>query len=161
MPLDYIHESRVFVARARADVFRFFTAPENLPRLAPPWLHFTIVAAPATLDAGSVLDYRLRWLGVPLRWRSFVRELDAPVRFVDAQVRGPYARWEHRHLFLEEAGGTWIEDRVTYRLPFGPFGRLAHRAIVARQLRAIWRYREQRIGELLGPGPHLPNSRAG
>jgi ligand-binding SRPBCC domain-containing protein len=101
--------------------------------------------------AGAVFDYRISWLGVPIRWRAFIREFDPPVRFVDVQVRGPYARWEHRHLFLEEAGGTWIEDRVTYRLPLGVLGRLAHAVVVQRQLAAIWRYRERRIGELVAP----------
>ncbi len=151
MPPDHIHESRAFVARPRDEVFRFFAEPNNLPRITPPWLAFRVVDAPSTMEAGSILDYRLRWLGLPLAWRAFIREYDPPARFVDVQLRGPYARWEHRHLFLAEAGGTWIEDRVTYRLPFGPIGRLAHALLVERQLDAIWRYRERRIGELLAP----------
>jgi ligand-binding SRPBCC domain-containing protein len=147
---DYIRESRAFIARARPDVFAFFADPRNLARITPPWLAFTLLDAPATMDAGTILDYRIRWLGVPLRGRAFVREYDPPVRFVDVQVRGPWARWEHRHLFLEEGAGTWIEDRVTYRLPLGPLGRLAHRLVVERQLDAIWRYRDRRIADLLG-----------
>jgi ligand-binding SRPBCC domain-containing protein len=148
---DYIRESRVWVARPRAAVFAFFAEPANLARITPPWLGFTVVAAPPVLEAGAVLDYRIRWLGVPLRWRTLIREWDPPVRFLDVQVRGPYSRWEHRHLFLEEAGGTWVEDRVVYRLPLGPLGRLAHALAVRAQLEAIWRYRERRIGELVGP----------
>jgi ligand-binding SRPBCC domain-containing protein len=148
---DYIRESRVWVARPRAAVFAFFAEPANLARITPVWLGFTVVAAPAVLEAGAVLDYRIRWLGMPLRWRTFIREWDPPVRFLDVQVRGPYSRWEHRHLFLEEAGGTWVEDRVVYRLPLGPLGRLAHAVAVRAQLDAIWRYRERRIGELVGP----------
>lgn len=148
---DYIFEWRRFVPRARPVVFAFCADPANIGRLAPPWIGFALVGAPPQLAAGAVLDYRLRWLGVPLRWRAFVREWDPPVRFVDVQVCGPYARWEHRHLFLEEGAGTWIEERLTYRLPFGPLGRLAHLAVVGGQLDAIWRYRETRMNELLGP----------
>jgi ligand-binding SRPBCC domain-containing protein len=148
---DYIRETRVWVARPRAAVFAFFGDPSNLARITPSWLGFSIIGAPASVEAGAVIDYRIRWLGVPLRWRTFIREWDPPVRFVDVQVRGPYARWEHRHLFLEEADGTRIEDRVTYRLPLGPVGRVAHALVVRRQLDAIWRYRERRIGELVGP----------
>lgn len=148
---DYIFEWRAWVGRARPEVFAFFADPRNLARITPPWLGFELVDAPAPMAAGAIIDYRIRWLGLPIRWRTFIREWDPPARFFDVQVRGPYARWEHRHMFLEENDGTWIEDRVTYRLPFGPFGRLVHAALVGRQLAAIWRYRSERIGELLGP----------
>src|SRR2546427_538064 len=99
----------------------------------------------------AVLDYRVRWLGLPVSWRTMIREYDPPARFVDVQVRGPYDRWEHRHLFLEERAGTWVEDRVTYRLPLGPLGRLVHALIVERQLAAIWAYRRQRLSVLVAP----------
>lgn len=148
---DYIREARVWVARPRDAVFAFLADPQNLPRLTPPWLGFRIAGEVPAMAAGAVLDCRMRWLGVPLRWRAFIREWDPPVRFVDVQVRGPYARWEHRHLFLTEGDGTWIEERVTYRLPFGPLGRIAHALLVRAQLDAIWRYRERRIEALVGP----------
>jgi hypothetical protein len=88
---------------------------------------------------------------VPIRWRAFVREYDPPYRFLDVQLRGPYARWEHRHRFLEAEGGTVVDDRVVYRLPLGALGRAMHAAVVGRQLRAAWDYRTRRLGELLGP----------
>ena len=103
------------------------------------------------MTAYAVLDYRIAWLGLPLRWRSFVREYDPPARFLDVQVLGPYDRWEHRHLFVEDRGGTWVDDRITYRLPLGPLGRLLHALLVGPQLRAIWAHRRRRISELLAP----------
>jgi ligand-binding SRPBCC domain-containing protein len=105
---------------------------------------------PIVMQAGTVLDYRIRWLGLPLSGRAFIREHDPPVRFVDVQLRGPYRRWEHRHLFLEEAGGTWVEDRVTYALPLGPLGALAHAVAVRRQLERLWDYRRQKLTEWFG-----------
>src|ERR1700675_293932 len=131
---DYIAESRWWLPKPRADVFAFFADPANLALITPPWLGVRLLGTPPTMAAGAVFDLRLRCFGVPLRWRSFIREYDPPVRFVDVQVRGPYARWEHRHLFLTEQGGTWVEDRLAYRLPFGPLGRLAHALLVGRQL---------------------------
>ena len=67
---DYIREWRAVVARPRVEVFRFFAEPRNLPLITPPWLGFRVLAAPAVMTAGAVLDYRLRWLGLPLRWHS-------------------------------------------------------------------------------------------
>jgi ligand-binding SRPBCC domain-containing protein len=158
---DYILETRGWLPKPRAEVFPFFADPANLARITPSWLGFRLRSPAPPMVAGAVFDYRISWLGVPIRWRAFIREFDPPVRFVDVQVRGPYARWEHRHLFLEEAGGTWIEDRVTYRLPLGVLGRLAHAVVVQRQLAAIWRYRERRIGELVAPvlpGPDVASA---
>jgi ligand-binding SRPBCC domain-containing protein len=149
---DHVFESRVWLARPRPEVFAFFAEPTSLQRLTPPEFHLRLQNRSVTLTTGAVLDFRLRWLGVvPLRWRAFVREWDPPFRFVDVQVRGPYARWEHRHRFLEEGGGTWVEDRVTYRLPLGPLGRVAHALVVERQLRELWAYRHRQLAELVRP----------
>jgi ligand-binding SRPBCC domain-containing protein len=146
---DHLLEARVWLARPRPEVFAFFADPRNLLKLTPPRVGLRLLSDVTALSTGAVLDFRVAWLGLPLRWRSYIREYDPPYRFVDVQVRGPWARWEHRHLFLEEGGGTWVEDRVTYRLPLGALGRLAHAALVRRQLRALWAYRQRRLGDLV------------
>jgi ligand-binding SRPBCC domain-containing protein len=148
---DHMFEARIWLARPRPEVFAFFANPRNLPALTPPRLRLQLLTPATTLAAGAVLDFRLRWLGIPLSWRTYVREYDPPYRFVDVQVRGPWARWEHRHQFLEEGGGTWVDERVTYRPPLGPLGQLAHRVGLERQLRAAWAYRTARVTELLAP----------
>lgn len=150
---DHVLEFRLLLPAPRVRVFEFFARPENLATITPGWLGFTLLTpAPIMLAAGAVLDYRIRWLGLPVRWRSLIREYDPPYRFVDVQVIGPYARWEHRHMFVEEAGGTVVEDRVTYRLPLGPIGELVHRLGVRRQLEAIFAYRCRRLRALLAGG---------
>src|ERR1700720_926003 len=133
---DHILERRVWLARPRPEVFDFFADPANLPRIQPAWARPRWIAPPPPrLVAGAVLDFRVP--GLPMAWRVMIREFDPPHRFVDVQLRGPFARWEHRHRFLEGprgggagpgAGtpGTGVEDRVTSRFPAGPPGRLAH-----------------------------------
>src|SRR5262245_1560942 len=153
---DHVLETRVWLAKPRPEVFVFFADPANLARITPPWLGFRPLTRPPVLAPFAVLDYRIRWLGLPLRWRTLIREYDPPARFLDVQVRGPYERWEHRHLFLEERGGTWVEDRVVYRLPLGPLGRAMHALVVRRQLEAIWAYRRHRMGELIAPALDEP-----
>jgi len=148
---DFIVESRMWLPKPRAEVFAFFADPVNVPFVMPPSLRVRLGPLPPAMAAGAVFDLRLVWLGIPLRWRAFVREYDPPVRFLDVQVRGPYARWEHRHLFLVDGEGTRVEERVVYRLPFGPLGRLAHTVLIGRQLATLWAYRRQRIGHVLGP----------
>jgi ligand-binding SRPBCC domain-containing protein len=151
---DYVLERRCWLPRPRPQVFAFFADPRNLAELSPPgaapqWIE----PPPAVLAAGTLLDFRMRAMGIPTRWRVMIREYDPPYRFVDVQVRGPWARWEHRHQFLEEGDGTWMEDRVTYRPPLGPLGHVLHSALLERQLRAAWAFRQARLVELFGGTP--------
>ena len=155
---DYVLERRMWLPRSRPEVFAFFADPSHLSLVTPPsgglrWL----TPPPATLAAGAILDFSMRVVGFPVRWRVFVREFDPPYRFVDAQILGPFARWEHRHRFLEGppddgrngSAGTWVEDRVTYRLPLGAVGRLIHNCGVGRQIVGMFDWRERRLRELL------------
>lgn len=155
---DYILERRFWLPRPRPEIFEFFADPRNLAAVNRPSARLTWLAPPpARLAAGAVLDFTVRVAGVTLRWRVMVREFDPPHRFVDAQLWGPFARWEHRHRFVEGQErdgatgplGTWVEDRVTYRLPLGPLGRLTHALAAGRQIAALFDYREARIRELL------------
>jgi ligand-binding SRPBCC domain-containing protein len=148
---DHVLDARVWVGRPRPAVFAFFADPANLAHLTPPAFGLRLLTVTRTMATGAVLDYRLRWFGVPVRWRAYVREYDPPFRFLDVQLQGPYARWEHRHRFIEDGGGTIVEDRVVYRLPLGAVGRALHAGVVGRQLRAAWAYRTRRLAELLGP----------
>jgi len=47
--------------------FGFFSRAENLEAITPPWLRFRIVEAPETLEPGSLLVYRLKLFGLPIR----------------------------------------------------------------------------------------------
>ncbi|HSB40720.1 MAG TPA: SRPBCC family protein [Methylomirabilota bacterium] len=150
---DYILERRAWLPRPRAEVFEFFADPRNLERLHPWWARPRWLAPPPPrLSAGAILDFRA---ALPGRWRVIVREFDPPYRFVDAQLIGPFARWEHRHRFREAEpgeGGTWVEDRVTYRLPLGPLGRLLHALAAGRRIRRLFNHRDRRLRDLFGGG---------
>jgi ligand-binding SRPBCC domain-containing protein len=150
--VDHILEQRLLIAGGRAEVFALVADPRQASRLLPPWLRVRLLRGPAgPPGAGTVLDYRVTCLGVPFAWRAFVREFDPPFRFLDVQLRGPFARWEHRHRFLTAGEGTLMEDRLVYRLPLGLAGRAAHAVALGHLMRAAWRYRTRRIGELVGP----------
>lgn len=138
-----------YLPAAPEEVFPFFADAHNLERITPPWLGFRIVTpAPIDMHEGIRIDYRLRLAGVPVRWRTAIREWKPNERFVDEQERGPYALWRHEHVFTEAGGGTRMLDRVQYRLPLGRMGRMAHAVAVRATLAAIFDYRFDRIREL-------------
>ena len=142
---------RQWVQRPLEEVFAFFERPENLALITPPWLGLRLrTPGQLTMRAGLVIDYRVRVLGWTTRWRSLIAEYDPPYCFYDVQVIGPYRRWDHRHRFLSEDGGTAIEDLVTYEPPLRPLAALLDRWVIRRQLAAIFEYRRERIAALLG-----------
>lgn len=141
-----------FLVPATLDrVWEFFSTAANLPRITPPWLGFTITTPePLVIQQDAIFDYTIRWMGVPVKWRTRIIEWNPPNRFVDLQERGPYALWWHEHRFEPREGGVMCWDRVLYRLPLGLVGRLTHSVMVKRQLRQIFLHRRQVIGSALG-----------
>lgn len=124
-------------------VFPFFAQARNLEALTPPLLRFEVVTPePIEMRVGTLIQYRLRLHGLPISWLTSIQAWDPPDRFVDVQVRGPYALWHHTHEFSATPdGGTLMRDTVRYAIGFGPLGELADRVLVRRDLRRIFDYR--------------------
>lgn len=141
-----IFERTTTIHATLAEVFDFFSQPDNLARITPPAVGFRVLRAPARpLREGDVLEYRLRAAGVPLRWRSRITLWQPGRAFADLQERGPFAYWLHTHTFREEAGGVTMHDHVDYRLPFGFLGRLVAGALVRRTIAKSFDYRAEAL----------------
>ena len=124
------------------DVFPFFADAGNLEAITPPWLSFAITTPrPIEMRTGALIEYRLRLHGLPIRWLTVIADWEPGVRFVDTQIRGPYALWHHTHEFEADGDDTVMRDTVRYALPYGPLGTLAQRLFVARDLERIFDYR--------------------
>jgi ligand-binding SRPBCC domain-containing protein len=134
-----------------AAVFGFFADAGNLEAITPPSLGFEILTPrPIEMRAGALIEYRLRLRGLSLSWLTRIEEWEPGVRFVDMQLRGPYALWHHTHEFEPlEGRGTLMRDTVRYALPGGPLGALPHALFVRRELAAIFDYRARRVPALL------------
>lgn len=131
-------------------MFDFFGKPENLEEITPGPVGFNILTPrPIVMKAGTVLDYTIRILGLPIRWTTLISSYDPPNGFSDVALRGPYSFWHHTHTFEEAAQGTTMTDEVHYALPFGFLGRIVHALWVRRQLNYIFEYRAEVIGRLL------------
>lgn len=143
----------------REQVFDFFADAANLERITPPELHFRILTPrPIPMQEGTLINYRLRLFGVPLRWQARILHWRPPIGFVDEQLHGPYRFWRHVHRFHESAEATIVEDVVHYRLPFAPIGDIFH-PLVRLQLGRIFRFRQSAVRScLLGETDYEANS---
>jgi len=135
----------------RETVFGFFSKAENLERITPPELGFSILTPlPIEMRQDVVIDYRIKLHGLPMRWRTLIPVWNPPYEFVDEQIKGPYKTWIHRHTFEAiDAEHTKIIDYVRYELPFTPLGDLAF-PVIRRQVEGIFAHRNRVIPNCLG-----------
>ena len=139
-----------WIPRPIGEVFAFFADARNLEDITPPWLGFRILSTyTGSISKGAeIIRYRLQLHGIPIYWRTEIRQWDAPHRFVDVQRSGPFRLWHHTHRFEAHGDRTKMIDVVRYSLPFGVLGRIVHALKVRSDVRRIFDYRRQRIGEL-------------
>ena len=133
-------------------VWEFFSSEKNLERITPESLKFEVkrVSTPQ-LERGTLIDYRLKIHGVPARWRTLISEWVPGERFVDEQLKGPYARWHHRHDFEKLADGVKLTDVVHFKLPFGALGRLTAAPLVFKDVTNIFGHRNRIIDQIFHP----------
>jgi ligand-binding SRPBCC domain-containing protein len=133
------------------DVFPFFADANNLEAITPPWLQFRVVTPrPIEMRVGTLIEYRLKLHGIPVSWLTQIAVWEPGERFVDVQLRGPYALWHHTHEFASDGtGGTLMRDVVRHALPLGPLGEVARRAFVARDLERIFDFRRDEVARRL------------
>jgi ligand-binding SRPBCC domain-containing protein len=144
----YLLEREQWLPRPIDEVFAFFSRPGNLQVITPRWLDFRMVESPQALAKGSLIKYRLRWHFLPIRWATEISEWNPPHGFVDREIKGPYALWNHEHQFTSHDEGTIMRDRVTYALPLWWAGRVMHAIMVKRDVERIFDFRAQAMKRL-------------
>ncbi|MGB5162887.1 MAG: SRPBCC family protein [Thermoanaerobaculia bacterium] len=126
--------------QATETVFELFCDPGRLNALTPPWFSLIVrgsYSPPVRLD--SRIEYRLRWRGLPMLWRSIITELQPPHWLVYEQAQGPFRSFRHEHSFEPSEQGVVVTDRILYSI-FG--GSWIDRTLVGPDLHRILRYRE-------------------
>jgi len=82
------------------------------------------------IGLGETVTWRAKHFGIVWKMTSTISALDAPHRFVDEQLRGPFKRFRHEHLFESEGSGTKMVDNIEFEAPLGPLGRIAERLVL-------------------------------
>jgi uncharacterized protein (TIGR01777 family) len=132
------------------EVFPFFCDEKNLERLTPEILNFHVIGkSTEVIEEGTLIDYRLKIRGVPAKWRTKILDWVPNEKFVDTQLKGPYALWHHTHEFRPLGGGTLLTDRVLFKIPVWPLSNAAF-PLIKSDVETIFKFRQAKIFELFG-----------
>ena len=146
----YVEEyhDELWLPRPPQEIFSFFANAANLETLTPPFLKFEVVTpAPIEMRVGTLIDYRLRIHGIPIKWRTRITGWDPPNSFNDIQLHGPYRLWDHTHTFEPSRGGTLARDFVRFA---APGGWLMHRLFIRPDVKRIFQFRSAALQRIFG-----------
>jgi ligand-binding SRPBCC domain-containing protein len=130
----------------------FFSSPKNLKKITPNYMGFEVLLEiPEKMYAGLMIEYEVKpLLGIPMKWITEITHVDELKFFVDEQRKGPYKIWHHEHHFKQVENGIEMTDIVSYEIPFGILGKIAHPLVVKKKLTEIFDYRFQKVEEIFG-----------
>jgi len=77
-----------------------------------------------TIGLNETVTWRARHFGVMLEMTSKITELRYATSFTDEQVKGPFRKLKHRHIFqFLSNSATIMTDEFEFEAPFGFIGR--------------------------------------
>lgn len=130
-------------------LFPFYENEQNLEQITPPWLNFKVLGkSTPQLQAGTLIEYKLSFRGIPMHWQTLIESFEKNKSFVDTQKKGPYQKWHHTHEFEALANGTIVRDIVRYKVPLSGIGYAASSWLVHKDVKNIFDYRAHKIAEL-------------
>jgi ligand-binding SRPBCC domain-containing protein len=158
MTIEFSSYSGVFSLKATqnvplslSDTWNFFSHPENLAKITPPEMNFNITSGtPKDVYAGQMISYKVSVLkSIRMSWVTEITHVKHENYFVDEQRFGPYSMWHHEHFFERiDDHNCKISDKITYKIPFGFIGLLAHKLFIKAQLKTIFEYRHSQIKKM-------------
>lgn len=124
--------------------WEFFSSPANLQKITPKEMGFTITSKnKPKAYKGQIITYKIGIL--PFITSNWVTEITQVVKnqfFIDEQRFGPYKMWHHEHFFEQlPNGNVLMKDKISYKLPLGFLGKIAHALFIKQKLRTIFTYR--------------------
>lgn len=125
--MHYRHTFRVKAPPAA--VADFHSRSASMAAITPPPMIVRVHRAPERLSGGDEMDFTL-WAGpIPFRWVAHIEET-SQAGFTDRQLRGPFARWVHRHRFVRVSDAeTDVVDDIEVELSRKPLWRAAGAAM--------------------------------
>lgn len=124
-------------------VWAFHERLDVLKLLTPPWLPIRVVRREGGLEVGAISEFDISVGAIAVKWLAVHTECEKYHFFVDQQREGPFASWQHRHLFTSENNKTLLTDDIDFSLPGGFYTDFFASWLVMMQLDAMFRYRHE------------------
>ncbi|MEZ5016149.1 MAG: SRPBCC family protein [Flavipsychrobacter sp.] len=135
------------------EAWNFFSSPKNLAEITPKNMGFVITSElPPKAYTGQIITYKIGILfSIKTSWVTEITHVEHLSHFIDEQRFGPYSMWHHEHFFTSlPNGNTLMKDKVSYKIPLGILGHLAHVIFVKKQLLNIFKYRFDTLNKKFG-----------
>lgn len=151
MPVDITEGMPVFELISPMPVsaealYAWHARPGAFRRLVPPWDDVRVVSERGPFESREV-ELAMKVGPARVRWVARHEAVVPGRSFRDVQVHGPFARWEHTHLFEPTETGSRLVDRVDYALPLGSIGDGVGGDAVDARLRKVFAFRHRRTRE--------------
>jgi len=97
----YQFRAKQFLPITINEAWDFFSNPNNLPKITPPWLNFEVTTQlESRMYAGMIITYLVSPIShITATWVTEITRVHEPNFFVDEQKFGPYKLWHHQHVF--------------------------------------------------------------
>ncbi len=137
------HFERTLLIRGSPDeAFAWHERRGALPLLTPPWEKVNVVQEGEGVSDGARAVLKSRVGPFWIRWVAEHYGYEQGRQFCDRQLEGPFAKWEHRHVFAPAGEGTCrLTDSIDYELPGGALGRWLGAGMVEQRLERMFAYR--------------------
>lgn len=141
--MDEIHFTRSMQMPVSAKVLAdWHGKPGAFGRVQPPWEKASIVKKAAAIANDLEEHIRINIGPFKKMWIARYHDVIDGEQFCDLQVSGPFAYWDHKHIFKAiDEGKSELVDEVSYKEPLGPPGRFLAGKMIYNKLDRMFRYR--------------------
>lgn len=141
----FTHTARF--ACTAAELYQFHHRPGALERLLPPWDGSELLWKQGGIAPGGKVLIKLRHGPLRINWEAHHISETPGEMFRDIQHRGPFARFEHTHRFIDHGAEAELIDTIEFALPGQHWLPSWFTGQVLASLRQIFTYREHVLRE--------------
>ncbi len=116
--------------------------PGDFGRINPPWETAKIIKKAKAIENNLEEHIQIQMGPFKKLWIARYHDVVKDEKFCDLQVKGPFAYWDHHHLFQSAGDGkARLLDQIQYREPLGKIGQFLVGKMISRQLTRMFNYR--------------------